>query len=179
MKQHKSPSNSGGVSPSSAANATASSLGGSSPSTSVVAADPHDLVVLEALGKNNKMAKSISLSTNGSYVISNHDGRKIYMVRHSKTKTIHNVLDAARVLGRVGTNEFVLRGGLGRQFRRILHSKPNAPATIVDVPRSYVFFDIDGASGVIKDYDPRVREFREAHAGMRRRSRRRQHWCSP
>lgn len=126
--------------------------------SSVVAGNPNNLVILKALGKHNRMAKSISSSANGTHVIGNHDTRKVYMVSHSATKEIRNVVDAARALCRVGANEFVLRGGLvkglGSQFRRILHAKPNARATIVGVPRSYVILDIDGATGVITDYDP-------------------------
>ncbi len=104
------------------------------------------------------MAKTINLLPNCAYAIGNHHGRNVYMVSHVATKEFRNVAEAAGVLCRVGANEFVLRGGLvkglGSQFRRLLHAKPNARATIVDVARSYVILDIDGAPEVIPWYDP-------------------------
>ena len=142
---------------------SASFSGGAGPSASAVGAvvaNHDELVVLQALGKRNRMAKSISLLPNGEYAVTPHDGRKVYLVAHARTVKLKNVLDVARALCSVASDEFIIRGslvpGLPPRFRRLLHAKPTAPATLVETPRSYIILDIDGASSALSWYNPRT-----------------------
>lgn len=121
-------------------------------------ADAEALVVLRALGPRNRMAKRISRSADGQYLLRTHDGRHIYHVCHARTERLSNILSAARAFARIGRDEFVIRGGLrdglAPRFRRLLHAKPDAVPTLRHAARDYVIFDIDGAHGVLPWYSP-------------------------
>ena len=44
---------------------------------SVISAGPSDLVVLRALGKHTRMAKTIRRTTDGRLLVQPHDGRRV------------------------------------------------------------------------------------------------------
>src|ERR1700733_10588724 len=48
----------------------------------LISAGPNDLVVLRALGKHKRMAKTIRRATDGRLLVEPHDGRKVYHVAH-------------------------------------------------------------------------------------------------
>ena len=126
---------------------------------SVISAGPSDLVVLRALGKHTRMAKTIRRTTDGRLLVEPHDGRRVYQVAHARTLNLSNILQAGRGLTTIADDEFVVRGPIlasanPRRMRRLLHAKPTCPATMVEVPRSYVVFDVDGACVPIV-FDPR------------------------
>ena len=124
----------------------------------LISAGPSDLVVLRALGKHTRMAKTIRRTTDG-LVVEPHDGRKVYLVAHARTLSLSDILEAGRGLAVVADDEFVVRGAIHasanpRRMRRLLHARPDLSATMAEVPRRYVLFDIDG-SGVPIAFDPR------------------------
>ena len=125
----------------------------------LISAGPCDLVVLRALGKHTRMAKTIRRATDGRLLVEPHDGRRVYQVAHARTLSLSNILQAGRGLATIAGDEFVVRGAIHasanpRRMRRLLHAKPTCPATMVEVPRSYVLFDVDGACVPIP-FDPR------------------------
>lgn len=84
---------------------------------------------------------------------------------HARTLNLSNILQAARGLGIIASDEFVVRGAIyasanPRRMRRLLHARPTCPATMVEVPRRYVLFDIDGACVPIA-FDPRNQVFED------------------
>ena len=125
----------------------------------LIGAGASDLVVLRALGKRQRMAKTIRQTTDGRSVVEPHDGRRVFQVSHARTLKIDDIVQAGRALARVAADEFVVRGAIRasantRRMRRLLHPKDNTPATMAEVPRAYVLFDVDGAEPLI-DFDPR------------------------
>ena len=131
----------------------------------LISAGDSDLVVLRALGRHTRMAKTIRRTTDGRALVKSHDGRKVYHVAHARTLNLSNVLQAARGLATVANDEFVVRGAIHasanpRRMRRLLHAKPSCPATMAEVPRRYVLFDVDGACVPIS-FDPRNQVFGE------------------
>jgi hypothetical protein len=125
----------------------------------LISAGPSDLVVLRALGKHSRMAKTIRRATDGRLLVEPHDGRRVYQVAHVRTLNFSNILQAGRGLATIADDEFVVRGAIlasanPRRMRRLLHAKPTCPATMAEVPRRYVLFDIDGACVPIP-FDPR------------------------
>ena len=129
------------------------------PIVCLISAGPSDLVVLRALGKHTRMAKTIRRTTDGRLLVEPHDGRRVYQVAHARTLNLGNILQAGRGLAEIADDEFVVRGAIHasanpRRMRRLLHARPTCPATMAEVPRRYVLFDIDGACVPIP-FDPR------------------------
>ena len=125
----------------------------------LISAGPSDLVVLRALGKHTRMAKTIRRTTDGRLLVEPHDGRRVYQVAHARTLNLGNIVQAGRGLAGIADDEFVVRGAIHasanpRRMRRLLHARPNCPATMAEVPRRYVLFDVDGACVPIP-FDPR------------------------
>ena len=134
-------------------------VGTTARSNDLISAGPNDLVVLRALGKHQRMAKTIRRTTDGRSVIEAHDGRKVFHVSHARTLNLDTILQGGRGLATIDDDEFVIRGAVRtsanpRRMRRLLHPKDDSPATLAEVPRAYVIFDIDGANPPI-DFDPR------------------------
>jgi hypothetical protein len=125
----------------------------------LTSASPSDLVVLRALGKRRRMAKTIRQTSSGQLVIEPHDGRTVFHVAHARTLNMANILQAGRGLAAVADDEFLVRGAVRasanpQRMRRLLHPKDGSPATLAEVPRAYVILDIDGANPSIA-FDPR------------------------
>ena len=128
-------------------------------SDDLISAAPNDLVVLRALGKRRRMAKTIRQTRDGRSLIEPHDGRTVFHVAHARTLDMGNILQAGRGLATVTEDEFVVRGAVHvsanrQRMRRLLHPKNGSPATLAEVPRAYVIFDVDGAPSPIA-FDPR------------------------
>ena len=128
-------------------------------SNGLVGASPNDLLVLRALGKRRRMAKTIRPTSAGQSLIEPHDGRTVFYVAHARTLNAVNLLQAGRGLATIADDEFIVRGAVfasadRTRMRRLLHAKDNSPATMAEVSRAYVFFDVDGADPLI-DFDPR------------------------
>ena len=131
----------------------------------LISAGDTDLVVLRALGKHTRMAKTIRRTADLRVLVEPHDGRRVYQVAHARTLNLSNILQAARGLEIIASDEFVVRGAIyasanPRRMRRLLHARPTCPATMAEVPRRYVLFDIDGACVPIA-FDPRDQVFEE------------------
>jgi len=124
----------------------------------LISAGPSDLVVLRALGKHTRMAKTIRRASDGRLLVEPHDGRRVYQVAHVRTLNFSNILQAGRGLATIAGDEFVVRGAIRasanpRRMRRLLHARPTCPATMAEVPRRYILFDVDGADVPIP-FDP-------------------------
>ena len=119
---------------------------------------PYDLVVLRALGRRRRMAKTIRHGADRSFIVEPHDGRAVFHVAHARTLNVASIVKAGRGLTTIAGDEFVIRGAIQadantQRMRRLLHPKENNPATLAEVARAYVIFDVDGASAPI-DFDP-------------------------
>ena len=117
---------------------------------SQISAGQCELVVLRALGRHTRMAKTIRRATDGRLLVEPHDGRRVYLVAHARTLNLSDIMQAGRGLAVIAGDEFVVRGAIRvtanpRRMRRLLHARPATPATMAEVPRRYVLFDIDGA----------------------------------
>ena len=117
---------------------------------SLISAGQCELVVLRALGRHTRMAKTIRRATDGRLLVEPHDGRRVYLVAHARTLNLSDIMQAGRGLAVIAGDEFVVRGAIRvtanpRRMRRLLHARPATPATMAEVPRRYVLFDIDGA----------------------------------
>lgn len=124
----------------------------------IIAAGPNDLVVLKACGKHTRMAKSILRTSSGSLATEPHDGCKAYHFAHARTEDVSSIPQAARAFSQIQSDEFVIRGALfarlPAKFRRLLHPDGKTLPTVSHVARSYVIFDIDGATDVPGNYHP-------------------------
>jgi hypothetical protein len=134
----------------------------------LIGAGDSDLVVLRALGRHTRMAKTIRRPTAGRLLVEPHDGRRVYQVAHARTLDLANIVQAGRGLAGIADDEFVVRaaiqpGANPQRMRRLLHAKPNCPATMAELPRRYVLFDVDGACVPIA-FDPHNQVFEEEGA---------------
>ena len=65
----------------------------------LISAGDTDLVVLRALGKHTRMAKTIRRTADLRVLVEPHDGRRVYQVAHARTLNLSNILQAARGTG--------------------------------------------------------------------------------
>ena len=74
-------------------------------SSSLISAGQCDLVVLRALGKHKRMAKTIRRATDGRLLVEPHDDRRVYHVAHARTLNLSNILQAGRGLAIIANDE--------------------------------------------------------------------------
>ena len=98
----------------------------------LISAGQCELVVLRALGRHTRMAKTIRRATDGRLLVEPHDGRRVYLVAHARTLNLSDIMQAGRGLAVIAGDEFVVRGAIHvtanpRRMRRLLHARPDCP----------------------------------------------------